>query len=201
MVVVFVLLLYYKLVGMHSISLDGCCMSCTCIQTLKKKKNKKKHLVHLAWVVYHDSEAAPKMSLKYWYVWTAVFFSTLASWAALVTGYSQAHQYISTIHCCSVKLDFEKKVPSLSPADFCRQCHYISIYYGYIAKTLHTLAKNTACVVLNYCIPVHTYTRQSGPARLCSSLGALCSAWNQPICWSTSPNHRFIQSMSEHIWA
>ena len=28
-----------------------------------------------------------QMSLKYWYAWTVVFFSTLASWAASVTAY------------------------------------------------------------------------------------------------------------------
>ena len=38
-VVVFVLLLYYKLVGMQSISLDGYFMSCTCVQTFIEKKS------------------------------------------------------------------------------------------------------------------------------------------------------------------
>ena len=65
-VVVFVLLLYYKLVGMHSISLDGCCMSCTWVQTFIEKKKKKKnvfthtsgrqkpHLTVLAFLLYEQ---------------------------------------------------------------------------------------------------------------------------------------------------
>ena len=83
----------------------------------------------------------------YLHAYTAVFFSTLASWAVSVTGIVwfpdpscmggarkafltppiqegsrnqtnwPAHQYISTIHFCSVEWDFAKKVPSLSAAD------------------------------------------------------------------------------------
>ena len=108
----------------------------------------------------------------------------------MVTGYCWPHQYITTIHCWSVKWDFAIKVQSLSSADFLQAVSPISIH----TKDYYALG------TLYFTELLHTYLYLSVTSlRLCMSTGWLHAGqvllvarkpllWNQPICSSTSPN-------------
>ena len=132
-----------------------------------------------------------QMFLKYWYACTPVFFSTLPlPWAALVTGYWRAHQYISTINCCSVKWDFAKNIPSLSPADFPQA---VSLHFNLLQ--MHT--KDYLCPIGTLCFTelLHTYLYLSvtllqgcmfigwlhAGQVLLVAIGGLCSETNQSV--------------------
>ena len=56
---------------------------------------------------------------------------SMVSWTTFIW---RAHQYISTIHCCSVKWEFAKKGPSPSPADFLQGVSLIPICYKFIQR-------------------------------------------------------------------
>lgn len=56
---------------------------------------------------------------------------SMVSWTTFIW---RAHQYMSTIHCCSVKWEFAKKGPSLSAADFLQGVSLIPICYKFIQR-------------------------------------------------------------------
>ena len=74
---------------------------------------------------------------------------TLASSALSVTGYSRAHQWINTIHCCKVRWDLAKKVPSRSPTDFLQ------------LSTGHLHLYDAFYVLLWWCACAHSVNRAS----------------------------------------
>ena len=99
-----------------------------------------------------------QMSLKYWYAWTAVFFSSLASWAASVTGYWRAHpadQYHPLLPCQCKEGPIPK--PCWLPAGSVTTFPFVANAYQSLLCPRH---------IVHFTELLHTYLNSSVTSRL-----------------------------------